>query len=128
VSFQVGPAGLADKGLCGAAFEAEKMTARGEAEFCVIPDHRCALCREVAEQPWEQLVEDLRAPWYQQMGVPALRDALPVRRHLRERVAFHDRHSLVFIGQHSGGEEAGHAGPENHRLAGDLFHLTTPAS
>ena len=59
---------------------------------------------------WKQLVEDLRASWHQQMGVPTLGDALPVRRHLRERVAFHDRHPLVCIGQHPGGEQPGHAG------------------
>jgi hypothetical protein len=61
------------------------------------------------------------------MGVPALRDALPVRRHLRERVAFHDHHPPVCIGQHPGSEEPSHAGPQNHRLVPDLFHLTPPA-
>jgi hypothetical protein len=61
------------------------------------------------------------------MSMSALRDALPIRGNLRERVAFHDRHPPVCIGQHPGGEEPGHAGPENHRLAADLLHLTPPA-
>lgn len=104
------------------------MTAGGEAELRVVPDHRCAPCHEFAEQTRKQLVEDLRPSWHQQMGMPALRDALTIRRHLREQVAFHDRHPPVCIGQHPGCEEPGHAGPENHRLTTDLLHLTPPAS
>ena len=40
--FQEGPAGLADKGLCGTAREAEAMAGRGEAQLAEVPDHRDA--------------------------------------------------------------------------------------
>jgi hypothetical protein len=104
------------------------MTAWREAELRVVPDHRCTPCDEVAGQSRKELAEDLRPPGHQQMGMPALGNALPVRRHLREQVAFYHRHSLVCIGQHPGGEESGQAGPEDHYVVADLFHPTPPAS
>ena len=48
-------------------------------------------------------------PRHQQMGVPTLGNTPPILRRLRERIAFHDRDSLVRVGKHPCGEEPGHA-------------------
>jgi hypothetical protein len=127
VTFQVGPAGLADEGVRGAALEAEKMTGRGEAELREVPDHRCAARDEVVEQSGEELVEDLRPSGEQHMGVSALGYTPSMLGRGGERVAFHDGDPLVRVGQHPGGEEPGDARPKDHRVVTDLPHLAPTA-
>jgi hypothetical protein len=104
------------------------MAGRGEAHLREVSDHRCAACDEVVEQSREQLVEDLRPSGEQHVGVPALGDAPSILGRLGERVAFHDGDPLVGVGQHPGGEEPGHAGPEDDRVAADPPHPAPPAS
>jgi hypothetical protein len=116
------------RGVCGTALEAQRTTNRGEAELREVSDHRDTSSYQVVEQPWKELVEDLRPSGHQQMGVPALWDARSNLRRLWERVAFEDRDSPVRVGQHPGGEKPGHAGPEDHRVVTDLRHLSPPAS
>jgi hypothetical protein len=99
------------------------MTGRGEPELREVPDHRRAPSHKVVEQPRKELVEDPRPSGHQQVGVSTLGDTPPILRRLRERVAFHDRDSLVRVGKHPGGEKPGHAGPEDHRVVTDLPHL-----
>jgi hypothetical protein len=127
LAFQVGPAGLVGSGPCRVAPEAERMATRGEAELREVADQRCATRGEVVEQSRKELVEDLRPSGQQQMGVPALGDALPILGRLGERVAFHNGDALVGVGQHPGGEEPGHARPQDDRVATSLPHLAPPA-
>ena len=61
------------------------------------------------------------------MGMSALGDTLPMLTRLGERVALDDGDALVGVGQHPGGEEPGHARPEDHRVVTDLPHLVPPA-
>jgi hypothetical protein len=122
VTFKEGPAGLAAEGLCGTALEAKPMTGWGKAQLPEVPDHRSTPGDQVVEQPWEELVEDLRSSGHPHMGVPPLGDTPPALGLVRERVAFNHRDPLVGVGQHPGGEEPGHAGPQDHRVVTELPH------
>jgi hypothetical protein len=104
------------------------MAARGEAKLSKVPDHRCAARDEVVEQPREEPVEDLRPSGQQQVGVPALGDALPILSRLGDRVAFHDGDPPVCVGQHPGGEEPGQARPEDDHMVTDPPHPAPPVS
>jgi hypothetical protein len=99
------------------------MTAWGEAHFREVPDQRQTPGDHVLDQAGEEFVEYLRPSGHEQMGVPTLRDTPPILRRLQERVAFHNRDSLVPVGKHPCGEKPGHAGPEDHRVVTDLRHL-----
>jgi hypothetical protein len=102
------------------------MATRGKAQLPEIPDHRRATRDEVVEQSRKELVEDLGAAGHQHMGVPVLGDTPPILGVVRERVAVHHHDPLVGVGRHRGGEEPGHAGPQDHCRVTDLPHLAPP--
>jgi hypothetical protein len=95
-------------------------------DFGEIPDHRCSAGLDVVEKSRKELMEDPRPAGDQQMGVPTLGHTSPIPDCLQERVAFHDRHLLVRVGQHARGEKPGHAAPEDHRVVADPPHLDLP--
>jgi hypothetical protein len=103
------------------------MAGWGKAQLPEVPDHRSTPSDQIVEQSREELVKDLRSSGHQHMGVPALRDTPPILGLVRERVAFNHRDPLVGVGQHPGGEEPGHAGPQDHRVVTDLLHLAPRA-
>jgi hypothetical protein len=80
------------------------MTGRGEAELREVTDHGRSTGHQVVQQPWKELVENLRPSWHQQVGVSALGDAPPILSNRWERVAFDDRDPSVRVSQHAGGE------------------------
>ena len=110
------------------ALEAEPMAGRGKAKLLQVPDHRSTPSGQVVEQSWKELVEDLRPPGEQHVGVPTLGDTPPILGVARERVAVHHRDPLVGVGQHPGGEEPGQACPEDDRVVSDPPHLAPPVS
>ena len=128
LTFQAGPTGLVGDDLWWVALETEPMAARGEANLSKVPDHQYAAGGEVVEQSREERVEDLCPSGQQQVGVPALGDALPILSRLGERVAFHDGDPLVGVGQHPGGEEPGQACPEDDHVVTDPLHPAPPVS
>ena len=89
-------------------------------------DHRDTAGGQAGQQPREKLVQDLRPPRQQHVGVPALGNPLTVQPGLRQRVPFNDRHPAVRISQDAGGEEPAHAGAQHHRVVTDLTHLVPP--
>ena len=88
------------------------MAAEGEVPFRWVGavDDRCTGCDDFAEEPREELVEDLRAPLQQRMNVAALWNATPVDRLVRQHIALDNRHGPVEVGKHPRSEQSAHAG------------------
>jgi len=88
-------------------------------------DRRPALDK-IGDQPGEQLLKDASAAGQQQVIVPPLGHTTTALAARRQAVPIDDRHLVVGIGQHPRGEQATHAGTNDHRVRTDLAHLTPP--
>jgi hypothetical protein len=67
----------------------------------------------------EQLLQGLLAAGQQRMGMPAVGDATAVGAGGGELVAVDHRHLRVGVGEHAGGQQSRHAGPEHDRVVAD---------
>ncbi len=73
-----------------------------------VPGHRAVGGERVGE-PGEQLLEDLEAPRVQDVDVTPLRHAAAGSREHGDGIAVDQGDPVVVLGEHAGGEQAGHA-------------------
>jgi hypothetical protein len=80
-------------------------------------------------KPGEQLLQGLLPARRQRMQVAAVGNAPPVHRRVGELVPVDHRHLPVGVGEHSGGQQPGHACAEHHRAITNLpVHSSHPSS
>jgi hypothetical protein len=123
MGFKKGSAGLADKWAIRSALQLELVSAGREAELREVSDDWYAARTQLAEQIRKELIEDLRAAGYQDVGMATLRDTAPMLDRSQQPVAVQHCDSGVRLGQYARSEQPSHASAQDHRVITDLAHL-----
>jgi len=88
-------------------------------------ERRCARRDQLGDDARQQRFQARLAARQQRVGVRALRNPAAILVADGQPVALDHGDALVRVGQHSCGQQPGHAGANHHRVLADPLHLAT---